>query len=223
MLLGVLYALIAGLLWGLVFIVPLLLPNQSPALLSLGRYLAFGCVCVPLAAFQWRALRSLTARDWRWAFMLSVVGNLVYYGFLAFAIQTLGNPLPALIIGTLPVVIALCANLGLAQNQAAPRVAWSSLALPASLLLAGLFCVNGEELGRMTQLSAAQYWLVGGTVRRGDVDMVSAVQRQAFKASAADQGCDVGNRAGVGNIVASCGVICGNTDHASCAKLSRRS
>jgi drug/metabolite transporter (DMT)-like permease len=159
MLLGVFYALIAGLLWGLVFIVPLLLPNQSPALLSLGRYLAFGCVCVPLAAFQWRALRSLTARDWRWAFSLSVVGNCVYYGFLAFAIQTLGNPLPALIIGTLPVVIALCANLGLAQNQAAPRVAWRSLALPAGLLLAGLGCVNGQELGKMTQISTAQYWL----------------------------------------------------------------
>jgi drug/metabolite transporter (DMT)-like permease len=159
MLLGVLYALIAGLLWGLVFIVPLLLPNQSPALLSLGRYLAFGCVCVPLAAFQWQALKSLTARDWRWAFMLSVVGNFVYYGFLAFAIQTLGNPLPSLMIGTLPVIIALCANLGVAQNAQAPQVAWRHLALPTALILTGLLCVNGQELSRMNDVSASQYWL----------------------------------------------------------------
>jgi drug/metabolite transporter (DMT)-like permease len=159
MLLGVLYALIAGLLWGLVFIVPLLLPNQSPALLSLGRYLAFGCVCVPLALFQWQALKSLTARDWRWAFILSVVGNFVYYGFLAFAIQTLGNPLPSLMIGTLPVIIALCANLGVAQNAQAPQVAWRHLALPTALMLTGLLCVNGQELSRMNDVSASQYWL----------------------------------------------------------------
>ena len=159
MLLGILFALAAGLLWGLVFIVPLLLPNQSPALLSLGRYLAFGLICLPLALFQWRELKALTLKHWRWALALSVVGNFVYYGFLAFAIQTLGNPLPSLIIGTLPLVIALCANLGLAQGQAAPRVAWRSLALPAALLLAGLACVNGEELRLLNRLTATQYWL----------------------------------------------------------------
>jgi drug/metabolite transporter (DMT)-like permease len=159
MLLGILFALIAGLLWGLVFIVPLLLPNQSPALLSLGRYLAFGCVCVPLALFQWRALKALTKSDWTWAFMLSVIGNFVYYGFLATSIQTLGNPLPSLIIGTLPVIIALCANLGIAQSFHAPRVAWRDLLLPMVLMLTGLYCVNGQELERLGNLSAAQYWL----------------------------------------------------------------
>ena len=159
MLVGVFFALIAGLLWGLVFIVPLLLPSHSPALLSVGRYLAFGLVCVVLSMFQWRALRALTARDWSWAFALSVVGNFVYYCFLAFSIQTLGNPLPSLIIGTLPLVIALCANLGLAQSKAAPTVAWRSLALPAVLLLAGLACVNGQELTRLTALSTEQYAL----------------------------------------------------------------
>jgi drug/metabolite transporter (DMT)-like permease len=159
MLLGIFYALIAGLLWGLVFIVPLLLPNQSPALLSLGRYLAFGCVCVPLALFQWRALKALTKRDWTWALMLSVIGNFIYYGFLATSIQTLGNPLPSLIIGTLPVIIALCANLGIAQSSQAPRVAWRNLLLPMVLMLAGLYCVNGQELERLGNLNAAQYWL----------------------------------------------------------------
>lgn len=159
MVLGIFFSLAAGLLWGLVFIVPLLLPNQSPALLSLGRYLAFGLVCVPLAAFQWRALGALTRRDWGWALALSVVGNFIYYGFLSFSIQTLGNPLPSLIIGTLPLVIALCANLGVAQNVQAPHVAWRLLALPACLLLAGLACVNGQELAFLGNLNAAQYGL----------------------------------------------------------------
>ena len=46
---GVLYALAAGLMWGLVFVAPLLLPEYPPALLSVGRYLAFGLIALPLA------------------------------------------------------------------------------------------------------------------------------------------------------------------------------
>ncbi len=159
MLVGVFFALIAGILWGLVFVVPLLLPNQSPALLSVGRYLAFGLVCLPLALFQWRSLAALTARDWRQAFTLSVIGNFAYYGFLASAIQILGNPLPSLIIGTLPVVIMLCANVGLAQTHAAPRVVWRRLLLPIALLLTGLLCVNAQELSLLSAVSSQQYWL----------------------------------------------------------------
>ena len=37
---GTLYALAAGLMWGLVFIVPTLLAEYSAALLTVGRYLA---------------------------------------------------------------------------------------------------------------------------------------------------------------------------------------
>ncbi|MEO6960070.1 MAG: EamA/RhaT family transporter, partial [Burkholderiaceae bacterium] len=46
---GILFALMAGLIWGLVFIGPLLLPEYPAALQSVGRYLAFGLIAVPLA------------------------------------------------------------------------------------------------------------------------------------------------------------------------------
>ena len=39
---GTLFALAAGLMWGLVFIGPLLLPEYPATLQSFGRYLAFG-------------------------------------------------------------------------------------------------------------------------------------------------------------------------------------
>ena len=39
---GTLYALVAGLMWGLVFVGPLLVPEYPAALQSVGRYLAFG-------------------------------------------------------------------------------------------------------------------------------------------------------------------------------------
>jgi len=87
MLLGVAYALLAGLLWGLVFIAPLLLPEYPATVLSVGRYLAFGLIALPLALADRTAVRTLTRADWIEATRLSLVGNLVYYGFLAAAIQ----------------------------------------------------------------------------------------------------------------------------------------
>ena len=40
MLIGIVYALVAGMLWGLVFAAPLMLPDYPAAILSVGRYLA---------------------------------------------------------------------------------------------------------------------------------------------------------------------------------------
>ena len=61
---GTLFALAAGLMWGLVFIGPLLLPDYPATLQSFGRYLAFGLIALPLAWFDRQALhRRLVAHD----------------------------------------------------------------------------------------------------------------------------------------------------------------
>ena len=49
---GVLFALAAGLMWGLVFVGPLLLPEYPATLQSFGRYLAFGLIALPLGWFD---------------------------------------------------------------------------------------------------------------------------------------------------------------------------
>lgn len=141
---GTLYALAAGLMWGLVFVGPLLLPEYPAALQSVGRYLAFGLIALPLAWMDRDALRRLTRSDWREAVMLAVIGNLVYYLCLASAIQLAGAPLPTMIIGTLPVVIAISANLR--DHRRDGRLPWRAL-LPSLLLIAsGIGCVNHVEL-----------------------------------------------------------------------------
>ena len=119
---GVGCALAAGLMWGLVFIAPVLLPGYPAAVLSVGRYLAFGLIALALALADRDGLARLNRADWVEATWLSLVGNLVYYGFLAAAIQRAGAPLPTMIIGTLPVVIAVCANLS------GRELPWRSLA-----------------------------------------------------------------------------------------------
>ncbi|MBX4334564.1 hypothetical protein K4G90_23000, partial [Mycobacterium tuberculosis] len=44
-----LYALLAGLMWGLIFVGPLLVPEYPAMLQSMGRYLALGLIALPLA------------------------------------------------------------------------------------------------------------------------------------------------------------------------------
>ena len=73
------------------------------------------------------------------ATMLSLVGNVAYYLALSAAIQFTGVPLPKLIIGTLPVVIAVASSLG--ERQFSWRLPVPSLAL----IFAGLLCVNADQ------------------------------------------------------------------------------
>jgi drug/metabolite transporter (DMT)-like permease len=144
---GILFALVAGLMWGLVFVTPLLLPEYPAALLSCGRYLAFGLIALPLGWLDRARLRQFERADWIEALKLSAVGNLLYYLCLAAAIQRAGGPLPTMIIGTLPVVIAVVSNHRNAQRDG--RLPWRRL-LPSLLLIgAGIACVNQVELQRL--------------------------------------------------------------------------
>ncbi len=141
------FALAAGLVWGLVFVAPLLLPQYPAALLSFARYLAFGLIAVPLALADRRRLAELTRADWREAFKLSIVGNLLYYLCLAAAIQRAGGPLPTMIIGTLPVVIAVISNQRDARRDG--RLPWRRLWPSLALIAAGIALVNQVEIVRL--------------------------------------------------------------------------
>jgi drug/metabolite transporter (DMT)-like permease len=148
---GTLFALLAGLMWGLVFVAPLLLPDYPAALQSFARYLAFGLIALPLAWWDRVQLARLTRADWIEALKLSAVGNLLYYLFLAAAIQRAGGPLPTMIIGALPVVIAIVSNLRSSQvvRLRDGRLPWRRLAPSLLLIAAGIACVNHVELARL--------------------------------------------------------------------------
>ncbi len=141
---GTLFALAAGLMWGLVFVAPAMLPEYPAVLLSFARYLAFGLIALPLAWLDRAHLAALTRADWIEALKLSAVGNLLYYLFLAAAIQRAGVPLPSMIIGTLPVVIAIASNLR--DHVRDGRLAWWRLAPSLVLIALGIAAVNRAEL-----------------------------------------------------------------------------
>lgn len=141
---GVLYALLAGLMWGLIFVGPLIVPEYPALLLSMGRYLALGLIALPLAWLGRKRLKKLARRDWLAALELTMMGNLIYYACLASAIQRTGAPVSTMIIGTLPVVIPVFANLLYSHRDG--KLAWSKM-VPALVCIAiGLACVNIAEL-----------------------------------------------------------------------------
>jgi drug/metabolite transporter (DMT)-like permease len=163
------FALAAGLMWGLVFVAPLLLPDYPAALLSFARYLAFGLIALPLAALDRQRLALLTRADWIEALKLSAIGNLLYYLLLAAAIQHAGAPLPTMVIGTLPVVIAVTSNLRNARRDG--RLPWLRLAPSLLLIGAGIALVNQVELARLYEQPQADLtrYAVGGLLALGAV------------------------------------------------------
>ncbi|MBF8757822.1 DMT family transporter [Pseudomonas guariconensis] len=135
---GVMYAGMAGGLWGGVIMVPELLPEFSPMLLSTVRYLMVGVLSLLMLVPMARHLRQLTLQDVWMLLRLAVVGNLVYFICLAAAIQHLGVAPASLIVGILPLTITLY---GRNDSGAVPLV---RLAGPLALILAGMLCINLE-------------------------------------------------------------------------------
>lgn len=155
MLSGVAFALAAGLMWGFVFVGPLLLPEYPASLQSYGRYLSFGLIALPLGWMDRTELARLSRSDWLEALKLAAIGNLLYYLFLASAIQRAGGPLPTMIIGTLPVVISISANL--LNHQHDGRLPWARLVPSLGVILAGIACVNQVELSALSNDLNANY------------------------------------------------------------------
>jgi len=141
-------------LWGLVFVAPLALPDYGPLALALGRYLAFGLVAAALALWQADRLRRLDRADWIEALKLAAVGNLLYYLLLAAAVQRSGGPLATLIIATLPVVIPLTA--AIARVDGSSRQSLRGMGPPMLAVVVGLLLVYRQEWEKLPAWIASE-------------------------------------------------------------------
>ncbi|HKT92083.1 MAG TPA: DMT family transporter [Paraburkholderia sp.] len=134
---GVLYGVLAGALWGTVFVVPRQLAEFSPLLLSAGRYVMYGLVSLAaLLPMLRRVWPRITRADLVALVKLALVGNVLYYLFLASAIHLVGISPASLIVGVLPVTVTL---LGRRDHGAVPL---SRLIWPLAMIAAGIACIN---------------------------------------------------------------------------------
>lgn len=138
MFVAIINGLAAGALWALAFIAPgLVLPTPASDL-ALVRYAVFGVSSVLVLAILPKDRWWPVAKDhWRSLLFLSLAGNTLYYLLLSEALQRAGTLLPTLIIGTLPVVMALLG--GVRNGQLSTR----GFTMSAALILAGLLAHLG--------------------------------------------------------------------------------
>lgn len=145
---GMLYGVMAGALWGMIFLAPALIPDFSALQTSAGRYTAYGLVSLIAALPSARTLfRKVRFADVLVLTQLALFGNLIYYCLLVASVRHVGIAPASLIIGTLPVTITL---LGSRAHGALPL---KRLALPLLVVLAGIVCINVDVFTHQPALS----------------------------------------------------------------------
>ena len=159
---GVTYGVIAGALWGAVFLAPVLIPDFSPIEGSAGRFAAYGLVSLFVALPRARALLSkLRPGDLGLLIRLALAGNLVYYFFLSAGVSLVGIAATSLIIGTLPVTITLFGS------KTADAVPMRRLAPPLITILIGIVCINVDVFSKTSSPHHAAASVTGMTAVTG--------------------------------------------------------
>lgn len=62
MLIGVFFGIATCMIWGCVYVAPLILPDYSPVHIAMMRYLVFGMLAAGLSVPEWRELKSYSGR-----------------------------------------------------------------------------------------------------------------------------------------------------------------
>jgi drug/metabolite transporter (DMT)-like permease len=145
----------ASLVWGSAFAVPVLLGDWNPVIVTLGRYLVYGLLSAILFALGSGGPRRALREHWRTALAFALAGNAVYYLLLVIGIKAAGAPLTDMVIGAIPVVVAVTGNVLAPAGLAGNRVPWRRLALPLGLVTAGLALVSALELAGVHAYLAA--------------------------------------------------------------------
>jgi len=130
----------ASLVWGTAFLVPVLLGGWDPVIVTVGRYLVYGLLSALLLIRGGREVGRALRAHWRLALAFAVAGNAGYYLLLVVGVHAAGAPLTDMVIGAIPIVVAVAANV------LDPAVRWWRLIVPLALATAGLALVSALEL-----------------------------------------------------------------------------
>lgn len=169
MLLGIIAGLTTCALWGLTFVAPRAITPFTAWDLTIARYGIFGLACLLLMADRRFRPVGIAPSRLLIGLLLGGVGYVGYFVSAAFAVQLAGAAIPPVIIGTMPVFLAIIAN---SRDRSAP---WQTLALPLVLIAIGVAIVNVAAisaadvadmaaimLGVLTSSAALAIWIAYG-------------------------------------------------------------
>jgi drug/metabolite transporter (DMT)-like permease len=169
MLLGIVAGFTTCALWGLTFIAPRAVAPFTAWDLTIARYGIFGIACMLLMADRRFRPSGIAPSRLVIGLLLGGAGYVGYFVSVAFAVQLAGAVIPPVIIGTMPVFLAIIANL---RDHSAP---WGALAVPLGLITMGVAIVNAATvsiadvadtpsilLGVLTSSAALAIWIAYG-------------------------------------------------------------
>ena len=136
MLIGIMCGLATCALWGLSFVAPRVVAPYTAIDLTVARYGLFAVVSLILMInprFRPVGLRRSLVLT---GIALGSVGYVGYFMSISYAVRYAGTAIPPLVIGTMPVLLAIIANL---RDQV---IGWRALAIPLILIAIGIGWVN---------------------------------------------------------------------------------
>ena len=134
---GVVYAGMAGAIWGGVILAPSLIPEFSPLLISCLRFALYGALSLLIALpVALGLLRRLTRADLNQLVRLALTGNLLYFALLSAAVQLAGVATASLINGIMPLAITYLSR---SDSDSLPL---GQMKLPLLMVAAGILCIN---------------------------------------------------------------------------------
>ncbi|MDP9657289.1 UNVERIFIED_ORG: drug/metabolite transporter (DMT)-like permease [Pseudomonas putida] len=153
---GVVFAILAGAIWGGVIIGPSLLPEFNAVLISSARFALYGMISLLVALpFASGLLSRLTRGDAWMLLRLSLTGNVLNYALLGASVQLSGVTAAALINGMMPVAITF---LGRSDAGSLPL---TRLKLPLLLVFLGIVSVSLEHTGVQVASTSLSSRLLG--------------------------------------------------------------
>lgn len=154
MLLGIIAGLTTCALWGLTFVAPRAVTPFTAWDLTIARYGIFGVTCLLLMIDRRFRPVGVASNRLLIGLLLGGVGYVGYFVSAAFAVQLAGAAIPPVIIGTMPVFLAIIANI---RDRSA---AWQRLAFPLATILIGVAVVNLATI-RAADLAATASIILG--------------------------------------------------------------
>ncbi len=141
MFLGLLFAITACFVWGLIFVIPDYLSDFSSMEVVLGRYLSYGIVSTLLFFRKgFKGIGKYPLRAWVFAFTCALLSNLVYYIGIVVGLRFATPTLTVLVVGLAPIMIAFYGNFKERE------IAFRDLAIPSIWICFGLVLVNATEV-----------------------------------------------------------------------------
>lgn len=146
---GIIFALLACLIWGLIFIVPQFMEGFHSLEITLGRYFLYGLVSLLLFCKEhFYGKKRYPRAVWIYALIFSLIGTILYYVNVVLALRFCSPAICALILGAGPIAIAFYGNWREKEIQ------YRQLAIPSIGILIGLIVLNLPHMNRDSLLGS---------------------------------------------------------------------